>query len=416
MEENHAQQMSIFQAPPSNTGMQQRDWVEFRPVNQISDDTAIEFNIGPQSTGLLDLKESKLCVKMKVVKEDGSAVTTSDLVSTVNLPLHSMFSAVECEIQQTSVSQIGNNYPYKAYIDTLLSTSSSRKIDNTSQLFFKDSAGEFDATEPTAANAGLWNRYFVTRDGGIVDLQGPLMLDLFQQERLILNGVGMTLKLWPSKNAFRLMSGSEPGTERLQIVDASIKLCIQRPSAGLVMAHADQLKETPALYPLMSSAIKIASIAAGEFSFSADNMFQGEVPSQLILGLVSSQAYIGDYKKSPFNFQHFDCNFVAFYVDGQSLPAKPLQPRYADQNFVDAYQTLQNINKDVWITRDEYDSGYTLYNLDVNPYVDFNTKRIAHCRLELRFARPLPESVTLVMYGKFPEIIRIDQSRSVYKQ
>ena len=52
----------------------------------------------------------------------------------------------------------------------------------------------------------------------------------------------------------------------IQIVDPSIKLCIQRPSTGLVMAHAVEFKETPALYPLMSSAIKIASIAAGEFS------------------------------------------------------------------------------------------------------------------------------------------------------
>ena len=53
-------------------------------------------------------------------------------------------------------------------------------------------------------------------------------------------------------------------------------------------------------------------------------MFQGEIPSRLVLGLVTSRAYSGDYKKSPFNFKHFDCNFVALYVDGQSLSTKPL--------------------------------------------------------------------------------------------
>ena len=120
--------------------------------------------------------------------------------------------------------------------------------------------------------------------------------------------------------------------------------------------------------------------------------------------------------RSPFNFQHFDCNFVALYVDGQSLPTKPLQPQYADRNYLSAYQTLQSIGSDVWIPRDEYPQGYALYVLDVNPHVDFNTKRRGHCRLELRFAKALPESVTLIMYGKFPEMYRIDQSRSVYKQ
>ena len=170
------------------------------------------------------------------------------------------------------------------------------------------------------------------------------------------------------------------------------------------------------MYPYMNSTIKIASIAEGEFSFSADNMFQEEVPSQLILGLVSSKAYIGDYKRSPFNFQHYDCNFVALYVDGQSLPAKPLQPQFSEGNYLSAYQTLQSVGSDVWIDRTEYANGYTLYVLDINPYVDFNAKRKAHCRLELRFAKALPESVTLVMYGKFPEILRIDQARSVFKQ
>lgn len=91
----------------------------------------------------------------------------------------------------------------------------------------------------------------------------------------------------------------------------------------------------------MTSTIKIASIAEGEFSFSADNMFQGEVPSQLILGLVSSSAVSGNYKRSPFNFQHYDCNFVAMYVDGQSLPAKPLQPQFSEGNYLNAFQTLQ---------------------------------------------------------------------------
>ena len=91
--------------------------------------------------------------------------------------------------------------------------------------------------------------------------------------------------------------------------DACLKMFIQRPNPALLTAHNKLLEKSPAIYPFMTSAIKIASIAEGEFSFSSDDFFQGEVPSQLILGFVSSSAYSGNYKKSPFNFQHFDCNF-----------------------------------------------------------------------------------------------------------
>jgi hypothetical protein len=61
------------------------------------------------------------------------------------------------------------------------------------------------------------------------------------------------------------------------------------------------------------------------------NQFQGNVRSQLIVGLVSSEVFSGNYKKSPFNFQPFDCNVLALYVDVQSYPAKPLQPNFTEK-------------------------------------------------------------------------------------
>ena len=409
--------MSIFEPLPTDTAILVREWIEFRPVNQLGEDAAIEFHVVPQSSGYLDLKQSRLNVKFKITKGDGSSVTDADVVAPINLVLHSLFSQVECQLQQKSVSEVGTNYPYKAYIDTLMTTTQSKMCMNSSQLFIKDSSGRFDdADAKTGGNLGLYERWTYTRNGGIVDLEGPLLLDLFQQERLILNGVTLDLKLWPSRHAFRLMSDNIQADEKIKIVDATLKMCIQRPNPALTMAHTKALEESTAMYPYMNSTIKIASIAEGEFSFSADNMFQEEVPSQLILGLVSSKAYSGDYKRSPFNFQHYDCNFVALYVDGQSLPTKPLQSQFNEGNYLSAYKTLQSVGSDVWIDRTEYANGYTLYVLDINPYVDFNAKRKAHCRLELRFAKALPESVTLVMYGKFPEILRIDQARSVFKQ
>ena len=144
------------------------------------------------------------------------------------------------------------------------------------------------------------------------------------------------------------MSDNIQADEKIKIVDATLKMCIQRPNPALTMAHTKALEESTAMYPYMNSTIKIASIAEGEFSFSADNMFQEEVPSQLILGLVSSKAYSGDYKRSPFNFQHYDCNFVALYVDGQSLPTKPLQSQFNEGNYLSAYKTLQSVGSDVW--------------------------------------------------------------------
>ena len=101
---------------------------------------------------------------------------------------------------------------------------------------------------------------------------------------------------------------------------------------------------------------------------------------------------------------------MGFYVDGQSYPSQPLRPN----QYIDSYRTLTIFRKDVNIDRYDNTEGYCLYVLEVDPYYSFNTKRKGHCRLEMKFARPLPESVTLILYATFPEILNIDASRSVF--
>ncbi|XP_062575123.1 uncharacterized protein LOC134237055 [Saccostrea cucullata] len=384
MDENHLNQLSLFESPPVDTTIQTREWVEFRPINQISEYSALEFNIPPLSTGYMDLRNSRLKVKLRILNSLNNPITKEDAVGLVNLPLHTIFAQVDTSLQQTPVSQLGTNYPYKAYIDTLLTTSADNYGVRYPQLFIKDSNNPDDADPIKGLNSGLYLRYVFTQEGKILDLEGPLQIDLFQQEHY-----------------------------KVQIVDASFKLCIQRPNPALTMAHVKMLEKSPAIYPYVFSNLKIASIAKGEFGFTMDDVFQGEVPSTLILGLVSSSAFSGSYKKSPFNFQHFDCNFVAFYVDGQSFPSKPLQPNYNADTYLEAYQTLVSGRENVYVEREEYPKGNALYVLDINPYIDFNTRRKGHCRLELKFAFPLPESVTLILYGKFPQVLHIDQSRSI---
>lgn len=95
---------------------------------------------------------------------------------------------MDTSLQQTPVSQLGTNYPYKAYIDTLLSTSTENYEVRQCQLFFKDISNPDDADPIKDVNIGLYQRYQFTKCGKIVDLDGPLYVDIFQQDRLILNG------------------------------------------------------------------------------------------------------------------------------------------------------------------------------------------------------------------------------------
>ena len=94
---------------------------------------------------------------------------------------------------------------------------------------------------------------------------------------------------------------------------------------GVLIAHTNLIKDSPAIYPYMNSNISVSSISKGQYAHSENHLFQGEIPSQLIVILLESAKFGRVYKKNPFFFQPFHCNFLALYIDGQSYPGKPLQ-------------------------------------------------------------------------------------------
>jgi hypothetical protein len=65
-----------------------------------------------------------------------------------------------------------------------------------------------------------------TNKGQIVEMERPIHIDIFQHNRLLVNGVGLALKLWPSKG-FRLISNEDDASCKVQILDVSFNLFLQ---------------------------------------------------------------------------------------------------------------------------------------------------------------------------------------------
>ena len=105
--------------------------------------------------------------------------------------LHSLFSQVDIYLNGTTPST--NMYPYHAYIETLLSYGSEAKETQlTSQLWYKDTGGRKDAVnivDEDVMNRGLVSRRAHVTQSRVVDMMGRLHVDLFLQDRYLLNGV-----------------------------------------------------------------------------------------------------------------------------------------------------------------------------------------------------------------------------------
>ena len=134
------------------------------------------------------------------------------------------------QIQQQMIST-GQLYTYKSYIETL------RKLPNhnsflQAQGYHKETAGML-----------MKSRILIMKDLRI-DLRyfkGDLLLilmvmsDIFQQDRLLINGVERKINLTQNRNAFCIMAKS--GEWKVQLLDAYINICKLTPIPAIILAH-----------------------------------------------------------------------------------------------------------------------------------------------------------------------------------
>ena len=80
-------------------------------------------------------------------------------------------------------------------------------------------------------------------------------------------------------------------------------------------------------------------------------------------------AYNGEYSKNPFNAKNNAINFLAVYVDGRQVPAKPLQPNFETGSYIRSYVNLfsatgkQAQDEGDELSRGEFGKGYTVHTV-----------------------------------------------------
>ena len=254
------------------------------------------------------------------------------------------------------------------------------------QLFVKDDSGkDIDDPDPSGTNDGLFIRSAAKVEIKEVDLSGHLYVDLCQQESLILNGIPINHKFWQTSDRFRMLAKDGTESYRFQNTDAALKVALVKVYPDVILGQADVIKKHEALYPYRRSVIKTYAVPKGQFSFITDDRFQGDVPQQLIVGLVLFEAVHGSYQKNPYNFRHFNCIYAVFFVDGQSTPSEPLQMNYKSDQFIDAYHALywNDEERAMYDTKEDFKGGYCLYVFRLSGDTKHRPEDRAHTRLEL---------------------------------
>lgn len=413
-------ELDLFSLPPTQTSIDCGQWVQYKPLSSLSDEAPIEFVVPGHGDEYLDLAETLIAMKVRILQDNNNALdATCNKVGPVNYFLHSMFSQVDVYFNQKLVSVNGNTYPYRAYIESLLNYDDTAKETHlTSALWTRDTAGHMDKTEDE--NSGLKERRSYFTNSKPVDMMGYVHGDVFNQGKYLLNGVELKIKLTRSRDNFSLMSKS---SFKINVMEAGLMVRRVKISPTVLIEHAKMLETCTAKYPITRVDVKAFTVPSGVLGKTLDNVYLGQLPKRIVVGLVSNNAYNGSFEHNPFNFSHFNVNFLALYIDGQQVPSKALQPDYTGL-YTACYNTLfsgsgiHNKNRGNGISRKMYPNGYCLYAFDLTADLASNDQhwslvRRGSLRIDIKFSVALTEAVNCIVFGEFCNVIEVDKYRNV---
>ncbi|GFX44264.1 uncharacterized protein F54H12.2 [Trichonephila clavipes] len=323
-----------------------------------------QFHISGSAEDYIDLSQTQLYVKAKIVKVDNTPITKDDTIGPVNLFLHSLFSQVDVSLTDRVVSDSSNTYLYRSYIETLLNYGYDSKTSQlTAELFYKDS------------DDGLKKRTEFFKESATTDMIGCIHSDLFYPDRLLLNLVDLKIKFIRKKPEFCLQ-----GSEGFKVVLDHVSLFIRkvRANSGVILGHAKALEKTSTKYPINRVLCKVYSIPKGSMSFIQGNIFSGQMPKNLFAGCVDNEAFHGAFSKSPYEFKLFNLNFIGVYVDGPPVPHNPLELDFSKDRYIRAFQTLfvgtDQMGQDRVLSQEKTTSPYFqgVYSRDTLPPLQEN--------------------------------------------
>lgn len=401
-------------------------WVKYNPIASVtrSGSTAEYFVQGGRQ--YIDLSNTLVYWKLKIVKADGTVLVAGDDVAFANFIHGTVCKQVNVYLNGKMVSSACPTYDQRAYFTVLGSFGYEAKTSQLQAMGWEpDKYGHMEAG---ANNTGYQKRKAWTAGSTPYDVIGPLFIDIFQQPKYLLNNVDLRIQFVLNPPAKCLMvPDANNDTYDYVIEDACIYVRKADVSPQIMMEHAALLTKGVSLgYNINRTEVKSFTVPAGTSSYTVEDLGLGRLPQEALIGFILGDAYTGSFKKNAYNLQHFKINHLALNCDGHPVPADPFKPNFLDDGggcYAREYLSLFNATGKLMsdegnnISRKAFSQGYTLFAVNLRPDLSDGgleqPKQTGNLRLEVIFGANLAHVINIVCLLVYDNNIIIDRNRNV---
>lgn len=427
MTENHELASSsvadLFDLPTYEQALIHGKTLTYYPDSSVNNNGPYEIRIPSADNAYTALPLTKLHLCLEVQKEDGSALTDTEVNSVVNLFPHSIFRQIELYVNETQINDLSTpTYPYKAYIEKLLSYNKNVKETQLAacEMWVKETVGKEETFSIEGTASASFKEKHSRLKGRKLYFTLGLHVDFLNSERMLIPGVPLRLKLVRNDDKFSLLGDAK----KAKIVVHEIKCDVRRVTCdpGVANAVKERLKTQPVIYPIVQSKIKTYLLNNTTQAQTISQIFNGKMPRSFIVGMVDSKGVDGDIAKNPFLFKHFDLKSFVPYINGESIIPQPLTFDFTAGDYIRGYDWfLSNIGcnrtRSVDVNVKDWVTNSFLLPFDLSPDLDnaFALRTIENGTLDFQimFNTALAQNTTIIIYASFNEFITIDKDYQV---
>lgn len=400
----------------------------------------------------IDLEESYIRLVLKLtgkgVSGTGSSATDvsikySDLpnsgLTVVNNIAHSIFRWVRVKLGNTNISLGDGDYPYKVYQQLLTNTNRDSQDtyfgvtgwERDIAEFFDEQIGKdaTDQTKPFCKNRSAVDRrkFYFDHDDGVGEFYMKPHIGLCFLKNNIPPYLDIEFELSRHDTPnFYLKTKLSNNNFRIQIIDAKYFVKRLRASVRYVSDMEKMFAEHPIVWRINEGHVTTCTIPSSVSNYVNDNLFHGNVPRRIAIALVGTENYNGDWKKNPFNFEHFNVTNIRLLKNGLEYPHPETITDFKNQpeKSMDAYHRMMtSFGSDysdhvVPIKRFDYARGYTFFSFFMAPDQDFGStvkgaNKPSQIRVELRFDGATAKAIQMIVFYESETTVTIDHLRRV---
>jgi hypothetical protein len=430
-------ELEMFSLPPTQVAVKEEFWVELNPLNAVNSTGPYEFYM-PGDMYFLDLAKNYVYVKLRIRTAAGANLTwdpaanqpnEADRVGPIQLIGKTMFKQVKLFLGGKLAYDSGDVYHYRSYLETILNADEEEKRTILRAAGYQKDTPVDHVND--AANTGWLERALWFRESRAVEFMAPITCELCNQDKFLIPRVDLRLELTRNSSPFSLLHMGPPpqggGDPQFNLEVTGMKWFVKKvnPTEAISLALESALLRNTVKYPVRRIEIKTLHIAAGRRDTPTNNLFYGQIPRRLVVGMVANDAFHGTITTNPFGFKPFSARTIQVQAGGKSYPPNPLTFDFARDNFARAYVQmyedlgLTDTRKTNGITPDEFKAFNCLFVFNLcpdEPTTDnWQLVQDGATSVSIHFRDNVPNGgVRLICMAEFDGLISIDRFRHVF--